>query len=67
MNQIIVPKAKRTALNVGDPLTEVIGGSGRAPFGLRSARKQPHSCSEDSKDAQAASPPTARSRKKDLP
>ena len=58
MNHITVPKAKRATLNVGDPLAEVIGDSGRVPFGLRSVRKQPHSCSDDNKDAQAVSLPT---------
>ncbi len=67
MSQIIVPKAKRAALNVGDPLAEVIGGNRQVPFGLHPAGKSPWSDNGDNEGPEIESPPKAQPRKKDPP
>ena len=67
MSQIIVPVSTSVDLYVGDPVVTVIGADDRVPFGLRRCRTGPQRRSEGTEDAQAALPPTAQSRKKDLP
>ncbi len=67
MNQIIVPKAKSAALNVGDPLAKVSGGNRQAPFGLHPADRSPWSDNGDNEGPEIESPPKAQPRKKDPP
>ena len=67
MNQIIVPKAKSAALNVGDPLAKVSGGNRQAPFGLHPADRSPWSDNGDNEGPEIESPPKARPRRKDPP
>ena len=67
MNQIIVPKAKSAALNVGDPLAKVSGGNRQAPFGLHPADRSPWSDNGDNEGPEIESAPKAQPRRKDPP
>ena len=67
MSQIIVPKSKRAALNVGDPLAEVIGGNRQAPFGLHPAGRSPWSDNGDNEGPEIESLPKAQFRRKGPP